>query len=214
MQWNDTITGLSPAARRVLAALPVQDLATGTVLFRPGDHAAGFLVVLSGRVEVFLTGPTGREILLYAVAPGQSCIQTTLGLMGGEDYSGEAIVATPARAVLIPRGQFDRLMAEEPGFRAFVLTSFARRMADVTRLLERVAFARVEARLAATLLDLAQDGRITATQADLAARIGSAREVVSRRLEAFQRAGWVETERGTVRLTDPAALRRLSTADM
>lgn len=214
MHWNDAITGLSPAARRALAALPVQDLPQGAVLFRPGDSAAGFLVVLSGRVEVFLTGPTGREILLYSVAPGQSCIQTTLGLMGGEDYSGEAIVATPARAVLIPRGQFDRLMAEEPGFRAFVLTSFARRMADVTRLLERVAFARVEARLAATLLDLAQDGRITATQADLAARIGSAREVVSRRLEAFQRSGWVETERGTVRLTDPAALRRLSTADM
>lgn len=214
MQWNDTITGLSPAARRALAALPVQDLATGAVLFRPGDQASGFLVVLSGHVEVFLTGPTGREILLYDVAPGQSCIQTTLGLLGGEDYAGEAIVAAATRAVMIPRGQFDRLMADEPGFRAFVLTSFARRMTDVTRLLERVAFARVESRLAAALLDLAEDGRISATQSDLAARIGSAREVVSRRLEAFQRAGWVQTERGTVRLTDPAALRRLSAADM
>ncbi|MCK7475756.1 MAG: cyclic nucleotide-binding domain-containing protein [Rhodopseudomonas palustris] len=51
-------------------------------MFRPGDAAQGFVVVLEGRVEVFLTGPTGREILLYAVEPGQGCVQTTLGLMG------------------------------------------------------------------------------------------------------------------------------------
>lgn len=208
------IGGLSASASARLADLPLLDLARGTVLFRPGDRPPGFLVVLSGRVEVFLIGPTGREILLYAVAPGQSCIQTTLGLMGGEDYTGEALVADAAQAIVIPPGLFARLMDEEPAFRTHVLRAFGQRMADVTRILERVAFGRVEARLAAALVDLAVDGRVAATQADLAARIGSAREVVSRRLEAFQRAGWVETERGTVRLTDPAALRRLSTADM
>lgn len=211
--WTRDIA-LSDPARRRLAALPPHDLARGTVLFRAGDHANGFVVVLSGRIEVFLTGPTGREILLYAVEPGQSCVQTTLGLMADETYSGEAHVATDARVVLIPRALFAGLMNEEPGFRAFVMQAFARRMADVTRLLEQVAFGRVEARLAAALLDLAEGGIVHATQSDLAARIGSAREVVSRRLEAFHKQGWVETDRGAVRLTDPAALRALSASPL
>jgi CRP/FNR family transcriptional regulator len=214
MLWTDQFTDLSDRASRALAALPPRDLPAGTVLFRPGDSAQGFLVVVSGRVEVFLTGATGREILLYAVDPGQSCIQTTLGLIGGEAYTGEAVAAHPLRAVLIPAGLFDRLMQDEPAFRSFVLKSFARRMADVTRLLEQVAFARVEDRLAAALLDLARDGVVHATQAELAARIGTAREVVSRRLEAFHRAGWVETQRGGVRLTDSAALDRIARGGM
>jgi CRP/FNR family transcriptional regulator len=107
---------------------------------------------------------------------------------------------------MIPRPLFLSLMDEESGFRSFVMQAFARRMQDVTRLLERVAFGRIESRLAAALLDLAEDGTVHATQAELAARIGSAREVVTRRLDMFHRAGWVETDRGTVRILDPAAL--------
>jgi CRP/FNR family transcriptional regulator, anaerobic regulatory protein len=112
--------------------------------------------------------------------------------------------------VLIPHGLFTQLIADEAPFRLFVMQAFARRMSDVTRLLERVAFGRIEARLASALLDLAVDGQVQATQADLAARIGSAREVVSRRLEAFHQSGWVHSERGIVYLTDLPALRQLA----
>lgn len=208
--WTDALPELAADARRALAALPARALPRGTPLFHPGDSAQGFVVVLSGRIEVFLTGPSGREILLYAVEPGQSCIQTTLGLMADEPYAGEAITATEAQVVLIPRALFLRLMDEEAAFRGFVLQAFARRMGDVTRLLERVAFGRIEARLAQALLDLAEDGVVQATQAELAARIGSAREVISRRLDAFARAGWVATDRGQVSLRDLPALRQLA----
>jgi CRP/FNR family transcriptional regulator len=186
--------------------LPPVVVPRGQVLFHPGDLATGFVVVLTGRVEVHLTGPTGREILLYAVEPGQSCVQTTLGLMADEPYTGEAVAATDARVVMIPKALFNALMNDEAGFRTFVLTAFARRMQDVTRLLERVAFGRIESRLAAALLDLARAGVVHATQAELAARIGSAREVVTRRLDAFHRAGWVATDRGIVTILDADAL--------
>ncbi|MBP9182339.1 MAG: Crp/Fnr family transcriptional regulator [Fuscovulum sp.] len=211
--WTADLT-LSDSARHRLQALPARDVLRGAVLFHAGDRAQGFVILLSGRIEVFLTGPSGREILLYAVEPGQSCVQTTLGLMADEVYSGEAQVAADARVVLIPRGLFADLIDREPGFRAFVMQAFARRMSDVTRLLEQVAFGRVEARLAAALLDLQHDGLVQATQGDLAARIGSAREVVSRRLDAFHRQGWVETDRGQVRLLDPGALRSLVAAPL
>jgi CRP/FNR family transcriptional regulator len=206
MSWLDAIAPLSPPAREHLLALAERDIPKGAILFRAGDAAQGFVVVLAGRIEVHLTSRSGREILLYAVEPGQSCVQTTLGLMADEPYSGEALAVTESRVVMIPRALFLRLLDSEPGFRGFVFSALGRRMQDVTRLLEQVAFASIESRLAAALLELSEDNLVHATQAELAARIGSAREVVTRRLDAFQRAGWVTTDRGTVRLLDPTSL--------
>ncbi len=212
MNWSDAIAYLSPTARVSLSALHSRLIAKGTVMFRAGDAANGFVIVVSGRIDVFLTGPTGREILLYSVEPGQSCVQTTLGLMGDEPYGGEGITATDAQVVLIPKPLFLHLMDQDAAFRRFVLQAFARRMHDMTRLLERVAFGKIDSRLAAALLDLNKEGRVVATQADLAVRIGSAREVVTRQLDAFARQGWVRTERGEVDLCDVEALRHLASA--
>lgn len=212
--WTDTplFTGLDAPARDTLARLQPTDAPKGAALFHPGDAAKGFVVVLSGRIEVYLTGPTGREILLYAVEPGQSCVQTTLGLLGGEDYSGEAIAATDCRLVLIPRPTFLALMDGSGAFRHFVFAAFAQRMQGMMQVLERVAFTRVECRLAGELLRIAEGNEVHATQAELATRIGSAREVVTRRLDQFASRGWVTTERGRVSLTDIPALRRLAAA--
>ena len=215
MAWaGAALAGLDRGDIARLDALPVLTPARGTRLFAPGDAAQGFVVVLAGRVEVHLTGPSGREILLYAVEPGQSCVQTTLGLMGDEPYSGEAVCASDCRLVLIPAPLFRALMDRAAPFRHFVFRAFAARMADMTALLERVAFTRVESRLAGALLSLAVAGEVHATQADLAARIGSAREVVSRRLDALARKGLVETDRGRVVLVDIPGLRLLAAADM
>ncbi|ESW60143.1 MAG: Crp/Fnr family transcriptional regulator [Rhodobacter sp. CACIA14H1] len=208
MDWMAELGGILPDTRAELGQLQRRHLPRGLDLFAPGDRAQGFPVVLAGRVEVFLTGPSGREILLYAVEAGQSCIQTTLGLLGDEPYTGTAATVSEAEVVTIPKPLFLRLMDRDAAFRAFVLRSFGQRMADLTRLLESVAFGRIDARLAGVLLDLAEGGVVRATQSEIAARIGSAREVVSRKLDAFAKAGWVVTERGEVRLRDTVALQR------
>lgn len=212
MNWipNSGLGALDTPAQKSLAALASQHAPKGTALFHPGDAARGFVVILSGRIEIFLTGPTGREILLYAVEPGQSCVQTTLGLLGGEDYTGEAVAATDCELVMIPKTLFLSLMDTEPGFRSFVFHAFATRMQSMMHLLERVAFQRVESRLACVLLDMADGYQVHATQAELAARIGSAREVISRRLDAMAKRGLVTTDRGLVRLTNISALRRMA----
>lgn len=210
MHRSPLTDGLAPDHAADLAALTPRRLPAGTVIFRPGDRATGFAVILQGRVDVFLHGPSGRGILLYAVAPGESCVQTTLGLMADEAYTGEAITATDVETVIIPRGLFLELMDGAPAFRAYVFRAFGQRMSAVTRMLEQVAFQTVEARLARALLDLAEGGEVRGTQVELAQRIGSAREVVSRRLDALARRGLVATERGLIRLTDPATLARLA----
>jgi CRP/FNR family transcriptional regulator, anaerobic regulatory protein len=81
---------LSPKIKQSFKALPQQILPAKISLFHAGAQAQGFVIVLSGRIEVTLTAASGREILLYAIEPGQSCIQTTLGLMGDEAYTGAA----------------------------------------------------------------------------------------------------------------------------
>ena len=194
---------LDPAARDRLSRLSLTAVGEGTVLFRPGDEAKGFVLVKAGRVAVYLTGRSGREILLYTVEAGETCIQTTLGILGGQRYSAEGIAETPVEMTIIPRGLFMDLMESSHGFRRFVFRAFAERMGDVTRVLEQVAFVRIEERLAGLLVERAdQAGVVHLTHQQIATAIGSAREVVSRRLEALAAKGLVDLDRGQIRIAD------------
>lgn len=214
--WIDRISalaGVDAASRALAASVPARRLKRGTVVFRAGDEAVAFFIVLGGRISVTITGPTGREILLYEVGGGETCVQTTLALLGGQRYEGEATVTEEAEAVAIPRPVFDRLMAESQAFRAFVFGSFGRRLADVIHLLEKVAFVPIESRLAAVLLDRAGSAaRIEATHQDLASAIGSAREVVSRRLDALRDRGIVDLGRGVITIANRRALEQIAAA--
>lgn len=202
---------LEPQAVHLLEALKPIHVPARTVLFRPGDTAAHFVIVLSGRISVYLTGRTGRELLLYTVAPGETCVQTTLGVMGGAPYTGEAVADTDLVAVMVPSGPFSALMRESDQFRSFVFRAFADRLADVTFLLECVAFLKVEERIAMALLSRADgEGCVMTTHQELATIIGSAREVVSRRLDTMAARGLIDVERGQIRILDRAKLAQLA----
>ncbi len=198
---------LDAEGRALLAPVQAAHLARDTILFRPGDAVRGFAIVLSGRVGVYLIGPGGRDILLYDITPGQTCVQSTLGILGHEDYSAEAHCETDCELALIPRDLFQRLLAHSGPFRDFVFGAFARRLQEMMQLLEQVAFVRVEIRLASALLARADAGNMVhATHQELATQIGSAREVVSRRLDALAKRGFIRLDRGRVTLIDRAAL--------
>ena len=183
----------------------------GAVIFQPGDDAEWFPVVLSGRVDVYLTGRTGRDILLYSVSPGETCVQTTLGLLGHQAYAGEGVAATPVEAVIIPATLFNELVGSSAAFRQYVFAALAGRLQMVVELLEKVAFVSIEARLAAMLIARADDaGVVRNTHQDLATAIGSAREVVSRRLEKLSERGVLQLERGEVRIVDRAGLEAIA----
>ncbi|MBU1315075.1 MAG: Crp/Fnr family transcriptional regulator [Alphaproteobacteria bacterium] len=217
IRWLDRAVfpaSLEPDVSALLEGLRPVHPRSGTILFRPGDQAQAFLVLLSGRVGVYLTGRNGREILLYAVQGGETCVQTTLGMLGSAAYRCEALAETDLVAVMIPRSLFDTLMAESACFRAFVFKDFAARLADMMGLLEQVAFTSIRERLARVLVERAGEGDLVqATHQELAVAIGSAREVVSRRLEALASTGVVENERGRVRIRDRRALLRMAQGD-
>jgi len=214
MSWSDEapeLASLEKQALEALNALHPMEVPAGTILFRPGDAVKGYVIVLSGRVNVHLVGPNARDILLYAVVPGQSCVQSTLGLLGGGDYTGEAVAETPTRLVLLPRDAFLSLVDSSRGFRNLVFAAFAERMQSMMHLIENVSFMRVESRLAALILDRADaTGCLNMTQADIATAIGTAREVVSRRIEKLEKAGCLTHERAAITITDRGALSKLA----
>ena len=183
-------------------------LPAGSRIYGPGQAPQSFLLLLEGSVRVQQVGESGREIVLYRVTAGESCTLTTACLMGYDDYIAEAIAETDTRAVTISRGTFDDLIARSPDFRKFVFTAFSNRVTELCRIIDDVAFARMDVRLAQKLIELAHDGRtVTATQQQLASELGTAREVVSRMLSDFHRRGWVTSSaRGTILIDDRAAL--------
>lgn len=214
MSWTaDTrdLAALEPGARATLERLRPVEVQQGAVLFRPGEAVKGYVIVLSGHVGVHLLGPNGRDILLYEVAPGQSCIQSTLGLLGGDSYSAEATASVATRLVLMPRAVFLTLLDTSPAFRKVVFAAFAERMQAMMQLIETMSFMRVEVRLAALVLARADEsGTLAITQAELARAIGTAREVVSRRLDKLARTGVIRAERGVIHVLDRAALQGLA----
>lgn len=213
MSWTQDsadMAGLDAPARALLDTLVPLEVPKGATLFQPGEAVKGYVVMLAGRVDVNLIGPNGRDILLYRVAPGESCIQSTLGLLGGDAYTGEALAETPCRLVVIPRDVFFALLDSSQKFRRLVFGAFAERMQAMMQLVENVSFMSVEARLAALILDrVGPDCSLKMTQAEIATAIGTAREVVSRRLDKLAQAGVVAQERGVVTIRDAAKLEEI-----
>jgi CRP/FNR family transcriptional regulator len=186
-------------------------LPEGSRIFGPGQAPENFLLLIEGTIRVQQVSEGGREIVLYRVSAGESCALTTACLMGYEEYLAEGIAETAVRAVAIPRALFDELIASSREFRRFVFTAFSRRVTDLFRIIEEVAFSRIDLRLAQRLLQMADvRNHLSATHQDLANELGSAREVISRQLHEFQRRGWIRTTRGEIELTDKPALIQLA----
>lgn len=217
MDWIDRFSGLSQlddSLRNTLVSKSqIVNLPQKTVLFGPGKSPENLLLLLSGVVRVQQVTEGGREIVLYRVHAGESCVMTTACLLAYENYSAEGIAETDVQAVAIPRMVFDDLVAGSLAFRNFVFSAYSRRITDLFHVIEEIAFQKVDIRLAHKLVELAgSDHKLSATHAQLAAELGTAREVISRQLQEFQRRGWVKTARGAVTLMDRAALKALSEA--
>lgn len=188
--------------------IQVMPLAPGQVVFRAGDHCQGLPLVLSGSIKVQMTGLSGHSIVLYRMGADDICTLSIGCLMTGRGYRAEAVVEEDTLAAMVPRGLFDRLMAQSEDFRHSVMESYGRRLDDLMLLVEEVAFRRMDERLEAWLLARATAGTIHITHQELAVELGTAREVVSRLLKELERQGKVKLSRGCIVLTDGMAASR------
>ncbi|MDP9223777.1 MAG: Crp/Fnr family transcriptional regulator [Actinomycetota bacterium] len=194
---------ISAAARYVV-------LAPGDFLFREGDTSTEFAAVGAGSIRVFKIGATGREITLYHVRSQQSSLVSMLAVLLATRViaTGQAEVAT--EAVVLPATALRELVATSDPMRRYIFETVTRGLVEVTTLLEDVAFRTMESRVAALLLEhFATADVISMRHEDIAAELGTAREVVSRLLEHYERSGAINLSRGRVEMRDEGVLRQL-----
>jgi CRP/FNR family transcriptional regulator len=185
----------------VLAAVQYRTLEEGTAILREGQVCSAIPFVLDGSIRVYKTSEGGREITLYRIERGQSCI-LSLGCGKGIDAFPATVVAEQrSSAAFIPSETVKRLFAEGPSFRDFVREQYTRRIVDVIELVEEIAFRKVDERLIQTLAGLrSASGLVSSTHQELADHVGTSREVVSRILKDLEQRGTLELSRGSVRL--------------
>ncbi|SFT91265.1 Crp/Fnr family transcriptional regulator [Sedimentitalea nanhaiensis] len=210
-EWVERFPGLSrlePSIKQLLLSRSaIIEVPKGATIFGPGNSPENMLFLLDGTVAVRQVSDTGHEIVLYRIHAGQSCVLTTACLLAYENYSAEGISETPTQAAAVPRDVFDDLVAQSKSFRNFVFAAFSKRITDLFLMIDEVAFQRLDVRLADKLLRLSNGQDLVATtHQKLSVELGTAREVVSRQLQEFQRRGWIEQARGSVSLLDRAQL--------
>lgn len=180
----------------------------GYRLFGPGDRSENFLIPLTGAVRVEHMGATGRSVVLYRVAPGESCVMTTSCLLSGAPYEAYGYAEGDVEAIAMPARAFRDLVEEEPEFRDLALGVFSQRIIELVEVIDELLLHRVDLRLASWLTERAPaDSAIAVTHQAIAAELGTAREVISRILKEFERRGWVALTRREIRLQDVAALK-------
>ena len=198
-----------PTALRSRLADAVQPMTVpaGAVLFDEHQPCQGFPFVLAGSIRVVKLAANGRELPLYKVLPGESCIITSSCLLGHADYNARGVTESETTLVLLPRALFDEML-DVTAFRDFVFDLFAERISELMQLVEEVAFRKLDQRLANLLLGKGR--QLHTTHQQLADELGSVREIVSRLLKGFAAQGLVALGREQIEILDPAGLRKIA----
>ena len=180
----------------------------GKDVFLEGDRVDGIALLISGVVRVYKIGETGRQITLYRFGNGQSCILTANAILSQKTFPAVATVEKDAEAVMIPADIFRKWVSKYDVWREFVFELLSQRLSSVMEIIDEVAFRRMDSRLAALLLTRSQNQNpLQMTHQEIAAELGSSREVISRLLEDFSERGFVSAGRGEVEVLDADSLR-------
>jgi CRP/FNR family transcriptional regulator len=173
-----------------------------------------FILLTSGALRVVKTAESGRELLLYRVQPGEVCVITIGCLLGGSPYPARGVAEDDLTGARLSQSLFEALVVEVPEFRRAIFQLLGERLASLMRLVEEVAFHRLDERLAALLLRQSSSEPsepIRLTHQEIADDLGSAREIVSRILESFEAEGLVELGRRRINVLDTERLSGVAT---
>jgi len=201
-----SLAQVQPAPDAPESGLMPFEVPAHTVLFSENTPCQGFPLVLSGEIKVSRNSGDGRSLELYRVVSGELCLVSSACLFRAQPLTAFGITTKPSTLLLVNPELFGRWL-ETPAFRNEVLGLFAERMADLTSLIDAVAFQRLDRRLAAALLGRGQ--QLNVTHQTLADELGTVREMVTRLLRRFEREGWVSLGREQIQIVNGAALRKL-----
>ncbi len=180
----------------------VQHFETGVELLRTGQFIKVVPIVLQGSLRVLREDESGRELLLYFIRPGESCIMTLFAVRQNKPSMVRAVVDEPVELLLLPVEMVYRDLGSHRDWVDFTFSLFQQRYEELLGIINDIAFNRVDDRLLdllRTRSQLSPNREINATHQQLADELGSAREVVSRLLKKLESEGIIETARGRIR---------------
>jgi len=163
----------------------------------------------SAAVRVFKEAPGGREITLYHVRDGEPCLINMLCVFLGCPATASSVAEAPTHAVVVPAAAVRKWITTDELIRSYVFETMAARLTEVMTLAVEISVSRMDVRLAGLLLRLVSvhaDETVSLTHDELAAELGTAREIVSRLLKEFERAGALRLARGHVTVVDQSRL--------
>ncbi len=189
--------------REFMAAAYLARIRAGHDVFVEGDHAEAIALLLSGVVRVYKIGESGREITLYRFGHGESCVLTANVILSRQTFPAIATVEQEAEAVMIPAGAFRDWIGRFDLWRDFTFGLLSQRLASVMATVDEVVFRRLDKRLAERVLEQSRGERqLITTHQQLAAELGSSREVISRLLEQLESEGLIRRLRGAIEVVD------------
>lgn len=207
------------ALNRLHKEAPEKEYRRGEILFQQGDICEEILVLTKGSVKIYRLSDEGRQQILRIMGPGDCfCIAPAFHQVR---YPATAQCMTNVRLLKLGRAQCLSILRDNPRWASDIIRCLCSRMADMTALLETSSTRQVRRRLARFLLDLAHTRGVSIDQGillesgltheELAACVGTAREVISRNLEQLQREGLVRLGRGRLVLLDLRRLEEIGT---
>ncbi len=168
----------------------------------------GLIILKSGKLRVFMTSQTGKEITLYNLTPKDICVLSYGCKIGNMPFNIQVSAIDKSTVYNIPSTVLNPLQEKYPVIKQFLLAETTGRLTDVMGVVEKVAFSSLDSRLAELLLSQ-NTNVIYKTHAEFAGDLGSSREIISRLLKTFENDGLLELSRGKIKLIDKERLGKL-----
>ncbi|MBN7774128.1 Crp/Fnr family transcriptional regulator [Clostridium aminobutyricum] len=197
------------------------EMMEGTTLrsFEPGDHVhnagqcTGVLGILFGRLRVYLLSDTGKEVTLFRLMDGDTCMLSASCIIKNISFDIYVSAETKTELLLISSAVYDKIANENPKAESFMKDIISMRFSEAMWIVEQLLFMKLDRRVSIFLLEqsaLDESDIITLTHEQIANHLGTAREVISRMLKYMSKEGLLSVSRKGITILDRKALMALA----
>jgi CRP/FNR family transcriptional regulator len=157
-----------------------------TMIYLEGDNPTYFAMVLEGKIRIYKTGGSGREITLYRFGSGEGCILTASCIIGNSTFPAYALCEENTRCELVPSELVKKFFSKYVSWQKYIFSLLSKRLNEVIEIIDEVAFRNLDYRIAEYLLKNSSGGIVEKTHGNIASELGTSREVVSRIIKDFE----------------------------
>ena len=198
-----------PEQDLVLSSAVIQKYDAGQMIHTCDKQCVGLVYVISGNVRLYLLSEEGREVTLFHVLAGDTCVISASCVMEQISFHNELSAAEKTEILIIPAAVFGKIIKNNIYVRCHMYEQTSKALSDSMWVIQQIIFKSIDARVASFLLeesDRTGSETLNITQETIATEINTAREVVARMLKRFAAEGYIQNQRGKIIITDADAL--------